>query len=104
MSVLAWGDGSLAPRYDAKVNRGLTPDQLGGLLEERRLATLATVRKDGTILQSPIWYVWEDGGFTLGIAAGDGKLTHMEREPRVTIVVAEDDLPYRGYEVRGVAR
>jgi PPOX class probable F420-dependent enzyme len=86
------------------VNRGLTPDQLGGLLDERRLATLATVRKDGTVLLSPLWFIWEDGGFTLAVAAGDGKLKHVDREPRVSIVVAEDEFPYRGYEVRGVAR
>jgi len=86
------------------MNRGLTPDQLGGLLEERRLAHLATFRKDGTVLLSPIWYIWEDGGFTLGIAAGDGKLKHLARDPRVTIVVAEDDFPYRGFEARGIAQ
>ena len=83
------------------MNRGLTPDQLDGLLDEPHLATLATVRQDGSVLLSPIWFIWEDGGFTLGIAAGDGKLKHIAREPRVTIVVAEDALPYRGFEVRG---
>ncbi len=86
------------------MNRGLTPDQLDGLLDERRLATLATIRKDGTVLLSPIWFIWEDGGFTLGVAAGDGKLKHIAREPRVTIVVSEDEFPYRGYELRGLAR
>jgi PPOX class probable F420-dependent enzyme len=90
--------------YDAPVNRGLTADQLGGLLDERHLATLATIRQDGSILLSPTWYVWEDGGFTLVVAAGDGKLAHMARDPRVTIVVAEEDFPYRGFEVRSVAR
>jgi PPOX class probable F420-dependent enzyme len=101
--VLAWTDGSRVGRYDARVNRGLTPDQLGGLLDEVRLAHLATFRADGTVLLSPVWYVWEDGGFTLGIAAGDGKLKHLARDPRVTIVVAEDDFPYRGFEMRGRA-
>jgi PPOX class probable F420-dependent enzyme len=86
------------------MNRGLSPDQLDGLLDELRLATLATIRQDGSILLSPIWYIWEDGGFTLGISAGDGKLKHMAREPRVTIVVAEDELPYRGFEIRGLAQ
>lgn len=86
------------------MNRGLTPDLLDGLLDEVRLATLATIRKDGTVLLSPLWFIWEDGGFTLGVAAGDGKLKHIAREPRVSIVVAEDEFPYRGFEVRGVAR
>jgi len=86
------------------VNRGLTTDQLGGLLDETQLATLATFRRDGSVLLSPIWHVWEDGGFTLAMAADDGKIRHIERDPRVTIVVAERDFPYRGFEVRGTAR
>ena len=38
------------------------------------------------------------------MAAGDGKLKHIAREPRVTIVVADEAFPYRGFELRGVAR
>ncbi len=86
------------------MNRGLTPDQLDGLLDEVLLATLATVRIDGSVLLSPIWYIWEDGGFTLAMAATDGKLKHIGRDARVTIVVAEDALPYRGFEMRGLAQ
>ena len=86
------------------MNRGLTPDQLGGLLDEVRLATVGTIRQDGSILLSPIWYVWEDGGFTIGMASDDGKLKHLARDPRITIVVSENEFPYRGFEMRGVAR
>ena len=38
------------------------------------------------------------------MAAGDGKLKHLRRDPRVTIVVNEDEFPYRGFELRGEAR
>jgi PPOX class probable F420-dependent enzyme len=86
------------------VNRGLTPDQLGGLLDEPQLATLATFRRDGSVLLSPIWHVWEDGGFTVAMAVDDVKIAHIERDPRVTIVVAEREFPYRGFEARGTAR
>ncbi|MFL5710311.1 MAG: PPOX class F420-dependent oxidoreductase [Chloroflexota bacterium] len=85
------------------MNRGLSVEQLDGLLDERRLAVMSTFRADGTVLLSPLWFVWEDGGFTIAMAAGDGKLKHLRRDPRVTIVVNEDDFPYRGFEVRGVA-
>ncbi len=37
------------------------------------------------------------------VEAGDAKLRHVERDPRVTIVVAEPDPPYRGIEIRGLA-
>jgi PPOX class probable F420-dependent enzyme len=86
------------------VNRGLSVEQLDGLLDERRLAVMATFRADGTVLLSPLWFIWEDGGFTIGMAAGDGKLKHLRRDPRVTLVVNEDEFPYRGFELRGEAR
>ena len=85
------------------MNRGLSVEQLDGLLDERRLAVMSTFRADGTVLLSPLWYIWEDGGFTIGMAAADGKLKHLRRDPRVTIVVNEDEFPYRGFEVRGQA-
>ncbi len=85
------------------MNRGLTPDELDGLLDEVHLACLATFRMDGSVLLSPIWFLWENGGFTLGMAAGDGKAKHLARDPRVTIVVGEDAFPYRGFEMRGTA-
>ncbi len=40
------------------MNRGLSVDELDGLLDELHLATIATVRQDGSILLSPIWYIW----------------------------------------------
>lgn len=82
----------------------MTVDQLSGLLDEVQLATLATIRKDGSVLLSPIWFVWEDGGFTLALGSHDVKLGHIQREPRVTIAVAEREFPYRGFELRGTAR
>lgn len=82
----------------------LTPDDLGDLLSGDQLAVLATTRADGSTLLSPIWHEWVDGGFQVAVAAGDVKLRHIERNPRVTIVVAERELPYRGFEVRGDAR
>ena len=86
------------------MNRGLTVEQLDGLLDERRLAVMSTFRKDGTVLLSPLWFIWEDDGFTIGMAASDGKLKHLRRDARVTVVVNEDEFPYRGFEVRGEAR
>jgi PPOX class probable F420-dependent enzyme len=85
------------------VRRDLTPADLGDLLERPLLATLATRRIDDSILLSPVWHEWRDGAFLIAVEAGDGKLRHVVRDPRVTISVAEADLPYRGLEVRGDA-
>jgi PPOX class probable F420-dependent enzyme len=86
------------------VRTGLTVEDVGGLLDEPRVAVLATLRGDGSVLLSPVWHRWRNGGFDLWIGADDVKIRHLRRDPRVTIVVAESEPPLRGVEVRGKAR
>jgi PPOX class probable F420-dependent enzyme len=85
------------------MRRDLTLEDLGSFLDEPRVAVLATLRKDGTVLLSPVWHEWRDGGFNLWIAVDDVKVRHLRRDPRATIVVAESDPPLRGVEVRTAA-
>ena len=81
----------------------LTLDGLDGFLDEPVVAVLATHRRDGTVLLSPVWHRWRDGGFEFWVGAGDVKVRHLRSDPRATIVVAETVPPYRGVEVRGEA-
>ena len=82
---------------------GLSVDDLDGFLDEPVVAVLATVRPDGSVLLSPVWHEWRDGGFNVWTGANDVKSRHLRREPRASIVVAESDFPTRGIEVRGEA-
>jgi PPOX class probable F420-dependent enzyme len=67
------------------------------------LAVLATNYADGTTLLSPVWHEWRDGGFTIVIFDNDAKARHIKRDPRVSVVVADDRVPYAGVEVRARA-
>ena len=83
----------------------LTADDVADLLEEPLVAILATRRADDTTMLSPVWFEWRDGGFNVWASPSDkGKVRHIERDPRVSIVVANSDWPYKGIEVRGEAR
>jgi PPOX class probable F420-dependent enzyme len=84
------------------VRRDLPLEQLGDLLERPLNATLATFRQDGSVLLSPVWHEWRDGGFHLSTSADDVKIRQIRRDPRASIVVYENEPPYRGVEVRGV--
>jgi len=64
---------------------------------------LATLRRDGAVLLSPVWHEWRDGGFNTWMKAEDVKVRHLRRDHRATIVVAESEPPLRGVEVRGSA-
>jgi PPOX class probable F420-dependent enzyme len=81
------------------VRKNLTIDQLGDFVREPWCATLATYRSDGTVLLSPVWHEWVDGGFNVVTLASDVKARHLRRDPRAGLVVAENSPPYRGVEV-----
>ena len=86
------------------MRKGLTPDDLGDLLELPLVAVLATYRRDGTVLLSPVWHEWRDNGFNVVTGSRDIKAAHLRRDPRASIVVCDDDPPYRGLELRARAR
>jgi PPOX class probable F420-dependent enzyme len=86
------------------VRKGLTVDDLGDLVELPLLAVLATYRRDGGVLLSPVWHEWREGGFNVVTRSRDVKAMHLRRDPRASIVVCEHSPPYRGVELRGNAR
>ncbi len=68
------------------------------------MATLATLRRDGSVLLSPVWHEWRDGGFNVATGGGDVKARHLRRDPRASLVVSDQRPPYRGVEIRCEAR
>ena len=83
---------------------GLSIEDLGDFLLRPLLATLATYRRDGLVLLSPVWFEWREGGFNIAIGRNDVKARHLRRDPRASVVVAEAEPPMRGVEIRGSAR
>ncbi|HVA86852.1 MAG TPA: pyridoxamine 5'-phosphate oxidase family protein [Candidatus Saccharimonadales bacterium] len=79
-------------------------DELGDLLELPFCAVLSTFHDDGSVMLSPVWHEWRDGGFNIGVPVGDRKLRQLDDDPRATVVVFDHGAPGRGFEVRGRAR
>jgi PPOX class probable F420-dependent enzyme len=86
------------------VRTNLTIHDLDGFLDEPHVAVLATLRKDGSVLLSPVWHEWRDGGFNVWTGTNDVKARHLRRDQRASVLVAESRHPLRGIEVRGVAQ
>jgi PPOX class probable F420-dependent enzyme len=83
---------------------GLKPEDLGDLLQQPVIAVLATRRRDDTVLLSPVWFDWQDGGINVWVdGEQNGKIRHIRRDPRVSIVIANATWPYKGLEIRGEA-
>lgn len=83
--------------------RDLEPTDLEDFLALPLVAVLATYRRDGTVLLSPVWHRWHDGGFDVITEVGDIKLKHLRRNPQASILVCDDEPPYRGVEIRTTA-
>jgi PPOX class probable F420-dependent enzyme len=90
--------------YGPLMRKDLTVGDLGDLLDTPLVAVLATIRTDGSILLSPVYHEWRDGGFNIWVEQQNVKARHLRRDPRATILVAESDPPMRAVEVRGRAR
>ena len=82
----------------------LGPEDLGDLLDQPLIAVLATRRKDDTVMLSPVWFEWREGGINIWVPTAEGgKVGHIKRDPRVTVVVNNTEWPYKGFEIRGDA-
>src|SRR4051794_10550973 len=86
------------------MRRGLGILDLGDLVELPLLAVLATYRRDATVLLSPVWHEWRDGGFEIVTTSAGAKARQLRRDPRASLVVCEPTPPYRGVEARGRVR
>ena len=86
------------------VRRNLQPSELGDLLDRPLNAVLGLHRQDGSILLTPVWHLFKQGSFYFQVPGGDRKIAMLERDPRCTVLVAEDERPYRGIEVTGEGR
>lgn len=87
-------------RYGRRVRRDIPLSELADFLALPLVAVLATYRKDGGVLLSPVWHQFRDGGFDVLVFPTDIKVRHLRRDPRASILVYESDPPYRGVELR----
>jgi PPOX class probable F420-dependent enzyme len=86
------------------VRKNLAVTELGDLVDLPLIAILATYRSDGTVLLSPVWHEYRDGGFNVVTFKNDVKARHLRRDARAVLVVAEAFPPFRGVEITCEAR
>jgi PPOX class probable F420-dependent enzyme len=68
------------------------------------IATLATVREDGSPHTAPVWYRYEDGAFLVLTEGSSVKARNIRRDPRVELCIDDRErAPYHTVIVRGRA-
>lgn len=68
------------------------------------IATLATLRKDGSPHTAPVWYRYEHGAFFVLTDEGSQKHKNVMRDPRVALCIDDRErAPFHTVIVRGHA-
>jgi PPOX class probable F420-dependent enzyme len=73
------------------------------LLRGKNFANVATIREDGTPHVTPVWVDYDGEHVLLNTVVGHAKERHLRRDPRVTVLVLDQENPYSYVSVTGVA-
>jgi PPOX class probable F420-dependent enzyme len=80
----------------------LTPAQRA-FLDGAFVATVTTVRRDGSLHGSVVWVGADDGAAVFNTLRSRAKARHLEHDPRVSLVVVDAANPYRWLSLSGTA-
>lgn len=67
------------------------PDDLRELLAKPNPAVIATLRSDGQPVSVATWYLLEGDRFLVNMDEGRKRLSHLRRDPRVSLTVLDRD-------------
>jgi PPOX class probable F420-dependent enzyme len=80
----------MSSKSTATPENALTSDEIDGRLASTALARLASIRPDGMIHLTPIWFDWDGSVFRLTLGAGRVHLRNLAADPRISILVDQD--------------
>jgi PPOX class probable F420-dependent enzyme len=79
------------------------PDTHRDLLDAQ-FASLATVGRDGFPQVTEIWFLHDEGELKLSLNTARLKTRNLRRDPKVSLMLLDLEVPYRYLEVRGNAQ
>jgi PPOX class probable F420-dependent enzyme len=78
-------------------------DEQARLFKEPNLATVATIRRDGSAQLTPVWIDWDGQNVVFNTAEGRAKPRNIRRNPAVSVQVVDRNDEYRWVSVTGSA-
>lgn len=76
-------------------------DEIKKLAQAANFATITTLMDDGSPATHVMWVDADDDYILINTETGRAKFRYVERDPRVSVVVWDNDNPYHYAEVRG---
>ncbi len=81
----------------------MSPTEIAAFLQAPRHAVIGVNRPAGPPHLSPVWYLYEDGVFTISITTATVKYRLLRHDPRVSLCIDGGYPDYRTVIVAGVA-
>ena len=79
----------------------MTHKETKEFLDRKFIATLVTLRRDGSPHASPMWYMYQEGKFYSGTGMASLKVRNIERDDRVSLCISTHDEPYQYIVIDG---
>jgi PPOX class probable F420-dependent enzyme len=75
--------------------------RLKAFLDQPLPTTLGTTRSDGSVQMNPLWFEYRDGRIWLNGGPRRGWFKHLQRDPRVTMLVLDPGNMFRWAQIQG---
>ncbi|TME96284.1 MAG: PPOX class F420-dependent oxidoreductase [Chloroflexi bacterium] len=75
--------------------------RLKALLDEPLPIIVGTTRRDGSVQMVPVWYEYRDGQIWLNGGPNRAWFKHMQRDPRVSLLVLDPKNMFRWAQIQG---
>lgn len=77
------------------------PEAAVAMLRKPNPAVITTLRSDGQPVSTATWYLWDDGRVLVNMDEGRKRLSHVRKDPRVTLTVLDEESWYTHISIIG---
>jgi PPOX class probable F420-dependent enzyme len=79
----------------------MNPEELAAFLRRPLVAVLTTVRPDGRLHATPVWFEYEGGRFYFWVGADSVKMKDIRKHPEAAVCIATQEEPYQYVSAQG---